>query len=162
MPSRSNGPQVAKRQGEKVQLDFWQLSRDPIERVVALIAERTLGAKEKLLVVAEDDTRRAAIGRALWEARPEAFLANGEADAPHAERQPILLSPRCEAANAARYVVLADGAWRAEAEGFERAFLLFDEAATPAARAVWRQFDGRDDVERNYYAQEDGKWVKKA
>jgi DNA polymerase-3 subunit chi len=145
-----------------VQLDFWQLSRDPAERVVALIAERTRGAGEKLLVVAEDEQRRTAMSRALWEARPEAFLANGEADAPHAERQPILLSPRCEAMNGARYVVLADGAWREGAERFERAFLLFDEAGTPAARATWREFDGRDDVERNYYAQEDGKWVRKA
>jgi DNA polymerase-3 subunit chi len=145
-----------------MQLDFWQLSRDPVERVVVLIAERTRGAGEKLLVVTADEGQRAAVGRALWEARPEAFLANGEADAPHAERQPILLSPRCQADNGAHYVVLADGAWREGAEGFERVFLLFDDAGTPAARAVWRQFDGRDDIERSYYAQEDGKWVKKA
>ena len=145
-----------------MQVDFWRLSRDPVERVVALIAERTRGAGERLLVVVDDEGQRAAIGRALWEAKPEAFLANGEADAPHAERQPILLSRRCEADNGARYVVIADGAWREGAEAFERAFLLFDEGGTPAARAVWRGFDGRDDVERSYFAQEDGKWVKKA
>lgn len=145
-----------------MQLDFWQLSRDPVERVVALIAERTREAGGKLLVVAEDERQRAAISRALWEVKPEAFLANGEADAPHAERQPILLSPRCEPVNGARYVVLADGAWRESAEQFDRAFLLFDEAGTPAARATWREFDGRDDVERSYYAQENGKWVRKA
>jgi DNA polymerase-3 subunit chi len=144
-----------------MQLDFWQLSRDPVERVVALIAERTRGAGEKLLVVTAEDEQRAAISRALWEAK-EAFLANGEAAAPHAKRQPILLSNECEAANGARYAVLADGAWRDQAERFERAFLLFGEAGIEAARATWRQFDGRDDVERNYYAQEGGKWVKKA
>ena len=145
-----------------MQLDFWQLSRDPVERVVALIAERTRVAGEKLLVVAESEAQRAAIGRSLWEAKPEAFLANGDAAAPHAERQPILLSAECQPANGARYAVLADGVWRAEAEQFERAFLLFGDAAVEAARATWRQFDGREDVTRNYYAQEDGKWVKKA
>jgi DNA polymerase-3 subunit chi len=145
-----------------MQVDFWQLSRDPVERVVALIAQRTLGAGEKLLVVAEDGGARATIGKTLWETKPDAFLANGDADDPYAGRQPILLSSRCEADNGARYVVVADGLWREEAEGFERAILLFDEAGTPAARAVWRQFDDRDDVERSYYAQEDGKWVKKA
>jgi len=145
-----------------VQLDFWQLSRDPIERVVALIAERTRGADETLLVVAADEGQRAAISRALWEARPEAFLANGEASAPHAERQPILLSSECDPVNGARYAVLADGLWRSEAEPFERVFLLFGDAGTEAARATWRQFDGREDVTRSYYAQEDGKWVKKA
>jgi DNA polymerase-3 subunit chi len=145
-----------------MQLDFWQLSRDPLERVVAQIAERARGAGEKLLVVAADDAQRSTMSDALWAAKPTAFLANGEAEAPHTARQPILLSRDCAAANGARYLVLADGEWRAEAEAFERVFLLFGEAAVEAARAVWRQFDGREDVERSYYAQEEGKWVKKA
>ena len=113
-------------------------------------------------MVAAQDEQRAAISRALWEAKPEAFLANGEAAAPHAERQPILLSNDCQPVNGARYAVLADGVWREQAEQFERAFLLFGEAGIEGARATWRQFDGREDVERSYYAQEDGKWIKKA
>jgi DNA polymerase-3 subunit chi len=145
-----------------MQLDFWQLSGDPVERVVALIAERTRSAGERLLVVADDEAQRAAMSEALWEAKPAAFLANGEAGGPHAARQPILLSAACEPANGAKYVVLADGVWREGAEAFERAFLLFGEAAVDGARAVWRQFDGREDVERSYYAQEDGKWARKA
>ncbi len=145
-----------------MRLDFWQLSRDPLERVVALIAERTRGEGEKLLVVAQDAERRAAMSGALWEAKPEAFLANGDAGEPHAARQPILLSAGCEAENGARYLVLADGDWRDGAERFERVFLLFGEAGAEAARGVWRKFDGREDVQRGYFAQEDGKWVKKA
>ncbi|HEY7807051.1 MAG TPA: DNA polymerase III subunit chi [Croceibacterium sp.] len=145
-----------------MQLDFWQLSRDPVERVVALIAERTRGGGEKLLVVSEDESQRAAVSRALWEGKPEAFLTNGEADAPHAERQPILLSATSAAVNGARYLVIADGTWREGAETFERVFLLFGDAGTETARGTWRQFDGREDVERSYYAQENGKWVKKA
>jgi DNA polymerase-3 subunit chi len=149
-----------------MQVDFWQLSRDPVERVVALIAERTRGAGERLLVVAGDAEQRQAISRALWETKPEAFLAHGEAGsdagAPHAARQPILLSAECDPVNGARYLVLADGGWREPAEAFERVFLLFGEAATQAARGVWRQFDGREDVQRAYYAQEEGKWIKKA
>ena len=145
-----------------MQVDFWQLSHDPVDRVVALIAERTRAANEKLLVVSASDQQRASVSRTLWEAKPEAFLANGEATAPHADRQPILLSQSCEAVNGARYVVLADGAWRDGVEGFERAFLLFDEAGTAAARATWRRFDGREDVRRSHFAQQEGKWVKKA
>jgi DNA polymerase III subunit chi len=145
-----------------MQLDFWQLSRDPVERVVALIAGRTRASVERLLVVDADPARRKAIARALWEASPEAFLANGDASEPHASRQPILLSGECEAANGARYAVIADGAWRDGAEAFERTFLLFDEAGVPGARVAWRKFDGRDDVTRSYYEQQDGKWVKQA
>ena len=145
-----------------MQLDFWQRSSGPVEGVVALIAERTRGLGERLLVVDGDAERRAATGRALWAAKPEAFLANGEADEPHAARQPILLSGSCDPVNDARYAVFADGQWRDEGEGFERTIVLFDEAGADAARAVWRRFDGRDDVERRYFAQEGGKWVKKA
>ena len=145
-----------------MRLDFWQRSSGSIERVVAMIAERTRGTGERLLVVDADAERRNATSRELWEHKPEAFLANGDAAEPHAERQPILLSGECEPINGARYAVLADGDWREEGAGFERTILLFDEAGADAARAVWRKFDGREDVTRSYYAQEDGKWVKKA
>src|SRR5690606_10400372 len=123
-----------------MQLDFWQLSRDPVERVVALIAERTLRTGEKLLVVDDNAERRKAISRALWEAKPEAFLANGEAGEAHAARQPILLASECDAPNGARFAVLADGQWRDRGESFERTFLLFDEGGADPARAVWRRF----------------------
>jgi DNA polymerase-3 subunit chi len=152
-------------QGEgagRVKLDFWQYSQGPVERIVALIAARVRAGGERLLVVDADDGRRSATSAALWDSNAEAFLANGDADAPHAERQPILLAAACDRRNGAHVAVLADGTWRDEAEGFDRAILLFGEPQVPAARTVWRQFDARDDVARGYFAQEQGKWVKKA
>ena len=145
-----------------MQLDFWQLSSGSIDQVVALIVGRARANGAKLLVIDADPARRQATSRALWEFRAEAFLAHGDAAEPHADRQPILLSDKCEAANGARLAIIADGQWRDEGEGFDRTIMLFDEAGTPAAREVWRKFDGRDEVERRYFAQEDGKWVKKA
>jgi DNA polymerase-3 subunit chi len=145
-----------------VQLDFWQLSSGSVGQVVALIAGRARADGARLLVVDGDAARRSATSRALWEAKPETFLANGDAAEPHAERQPILLSETCDPANGARLAIIADGQWRDEGEGFDRTIMLFEEAGTPAAREVWRRFDGREDVVRSYFAQEDGKWVKKA
>ncbi len=145
-----------------MQLDFWQFSQGPVERIVALIAERALAGDRRLVVVDRDTERRGMIARALWEASPEAFLANGEASEAHAERQPIVLAADCQAPNGARFAVLADGEWREAGERFDRTILLFGEAQVEAARGVWRQFDARDDVTRGYFAQEDGKWVKKA
>jgi len=142
-----------------MKLDFWQVTEDPVEKVVALIARRVLGEGERVLVVAGDPDQRAAIARALWQAGPESFLANGEADAPGAERQPVLLSERLEPANGASHLVLADGVFR-PGEGFARVFLLFTPDAAPAARAAWRAQDGAA-VERAYFAQEGGRWVKK-
>ena len=143
-----------------MKLDFWQVSRDPVEKVVALIARRVLGEGERVLVVAADPQQRAAISRELWHAGAESFLANGEADAPGAADQPILLSDTCTAFNGASHIILADGTFR-PSEGFARAFLLFQPDAAPAARQAWRAHDGRADIERAYYAQEDGRWVKK-
>jgi DNA polymerase-3 subunit chi len=143
-----------------VKLDFWQVTDDPIEKVVALIAKRALGESERVLVVSADPEQRAAIARALWQAGPDSFLANGPADAPGAERQPILLAADPQPLNGASHLILADGMFR-ETSGFARVFLLFPPDNAPAARAAWRAHDGRDDVTRAYFAQEDGRWVKK-
>lgn len=143
-----------------MKLDFWQYTHDPLEKVVALIAKRALGEGERVLVVSADPDQRALIARALWSAGPESFLANGEADAPGADRQPILLSAEPLAANGASHLILADGVYR-EAQGFARVILLFPPGLAPDARAAWSAQDGRDDIIRSYFAQEDGRWVKK-
>lgn len=144
----------------KTKLDFWQVTDDPVEKVVALIAKRAVGEGERVLVVSADPEQRAAMSRALWQAGPESFLANGEADAPGAELQPILLSADIAATNGASHLIIADGSFR-ESSGFARVFLLFPPDAAPAARIAWRAHDGREDVTRAYFAQEDGRWVKK-
>lgn len=143
-----------------MKLDFWQVTDDPVEKVVALIARRVLGEGERVLVVAADAEQRAAIARALWDAGPESFLASGEADGPGSDRQPVLLSAEPAPLNGASHVILADGTYR-ETEGFARVFLLFPPDLAPAARQAWRAVDGREGLERAYFAQEAGRWVKK-
>lgn len=144
-----------------MKLDFWQVTDDPVEKVVALIAKRAVAQGERVMVVAADPDQRAAIARALWQAAPsDSFLASGEADAPGADRQPILLGSEPAHANRASHIILADGTFR-ETEGFARTFLLFPPDLAAAARAAWRAVDGREGLERAYYAQEDGRWVKK-
>ena len=143
-----------------MKLDFWQVTDDPIPKVVALIAKRAVGQGERVLVVAADPKQRAAISRALWEGGPESFLANGEADAPGADRQPILLAAEPQPLNVASHLILADGQYR-DAPGFARVFLLFPPDLAPQARQAWRAQDGREGVERSYFAQEDGRWEKK-
>lgn len=48
-----------------MKVDFWQLSRDPAPRVVALIAARVLAQGERLLVVSDDAEQRQMIANAL-------------------------------------------------------------------------------------------------
>lgn len=140
-------------------VDFYQLSRDPVERVAVMLARKVMQAGLRLLIVSDNPGQRAVIGKELWRGGPEEFLANGEAGAAHADRQPILLSDKLEPVNGASMVLLADGKWREEALNFERALLLFGAAETEAARGLWRELDEADEVTREIHKQdEDGRW----
>ncbi len=139
------------------QIDFYQLSRDPIERVVPMLAAKVLEQGGRLLVAHDDAAQRAALSEALW-AREGAFLANGDADAPHAGQQPILLSAQCKAANGARMAILADGEWREEAAALDRAILLFGPEQTEAARELWSALSGSGHALRIFKQGENGGW----
>jgi DNA polymerase-3 subunit chi len=144
-----------------MRVDFYQLTRDPAEAVVPLIARNTVAAGERLLVVSDDEMQLARIGELLWSRTPESFLAHGQAGEAHAARQPILLADQLTPENAAGFVVLADGNWR-EPDGFKRAFLLFSGATIEAARRVWSDLGRRGEVERHFWKQEGGKWREMA
>ena len=142
-----------------MRIDFYQLSRDPVERVAVMLARKVMGVGERLLIVHGDAEMRATISRELWRAGEEEFLANGEAGEAGAERQPILLGAEVNVANEATMVILADGKWRPEAQEFDRAMLLFGSNDTDAARALWRELDGAEDVMREIHKQdENGRW----
>jgi len=143
-----------------VRVDFYQLSRDPAEAALPLIARASLKAGERLLVVSEDEAQLTRIGEALWTRLPESFLANGRAGGAHDARQPILLSAETEPPNGAKYLALADGVWRDPGGRFERVFLLFDDATVQPARACWRMLGELEGVERRFWKQDGGKWVE--
>jgi DNA polymerase-3 subunit chi len=145
-----------------MRVGFYLLQRDPVERALPQIAAKAMESGQRMLVVSGDAALLDRLDAALWSERADTFLAHGRAGQPHAERQPILLSDVCDAANGARLCALADGEWRDDALGFERVLLFFDDARRGAARQVWRLFDARDDVAREFHEQQDGKWRKVA
>lgn len=142
-------------------VDFYQLTRDPVERVLPTIAARVLGNGDRLLVVAASAMQRRQIDEALWTLQPASFLPHGNAGSPDEQIEPILLSGTLDATppNGASHVALADGEWREEALGFERAFLLFGNDRIDDARAAWRGLAKADDAERHFWRQDDsGRW----
>ena len=143
-----------------MRVDFYLLSDGAVEAALPRIARAARDAGERMLVVTADEAQRDVLDMALWEQLPEEFLAHGSADAPHAERQPLLLSNRCEAANGARYVALVDGLWREEALAFERAFLFFDDRTIASARLCWADLGKREGVERHFWKQQGGRWIE--
>jgi DNA polymerase III subunit chi len=143
-----------------MQVDFYQLTRDPAEKVIPVLAQRVLDGDGRMLVVSGEGDQLDRLSNALWNAKPDSFLAHAKAGDGDDALQPILLSATPDAANGARFVGLADGEWRDEALGFDRIFYLFPPSHTDNARTAWRTLASREDVERRYWKQDGGKWVQ--
>ena len=141
-----------------MQVDFYQLTRDPAEKVLPFIAQRVLDDKGRLLIVSSDSAQLDAISSALWAAKAESFLAHAKVGEGEDACQPILLSDETAAKNGARYLAIADGNWRPVGPDFDRVFYLFPPDQTDNARAAWRDLGAR--VERRYWKQDGGKWMQ--
>jgi DNA polymerase-3 subunit chi len=139
--------------------DFYQLSRDPAEDALALLAEKTLAAGERLLIVSAHEAQLARISEALW-ARKAGFLAHGMAGQDDQERQPILLSHMADPANGARFMAIADGQWRDAPAGVVRTLYLFDDGALKVARDCWRMLGAMEGLTRHFWRQEQGRWIE--
>ena len=144
-----------------MQVDFYQLAGTPAEQVIASLAEKVLDADGRLLIVAEDEGFLTKLDRILWDQDSASFLPHGLAGGADDARQPILLSTSPDAPNQARNMLIADGSWREAALTYDRSFYLFDDSTLEGARLAWKLLAGREGVERRYWAQESGKWVKK-
>ena len=142
-----------------MRVDFYQLSQTPVEGTLPQLTAKMREAGARVLVVSADEVQLARISDGLWAVKDQ-FLAHAPAGGPHDARQPILLTDTLDPANGATFLALADGQWRDGATVFERVFLLFDGSTIDDARATWRSLDGRDGLERNYWRQEQGRWIK--
>lgn len=144
-----------------MQVDFYHLTRTPVERVLPRIAERVLEESGRLLIVSEDEALAERLDVHLWNYRPESFLPHGRAGTPGEKDQPVLISASCEASNLARNIALADGVWRDDALKFDRSFLLFGEDHIQDAREAWRSLGKIEGLDLRYWKQDEaGKWQR--
>ena len=144
-----------------MRVDFYQLGAAQPDSVIAAIAGKLLDEEQRLLLVAGDESLLARLDRQLWDQGAANFLPHGLAGGQDDTAQPIVLSTGTDAPNLARNLLIADGEWREAALAYDRAFYLFDAATLDAARLAWKLLAGREGVERNYWALEDGRWTKK-
>ncbi|MCJ2185900.1 DNA polymerase III subunit chi [Novosphingobium beihaiensis] len=145
-----------------MRVDFYQLSRDPAEAALPLIARNVMKVGERLLVVSADPKQRQRLCQALWSLGEDTFLANGMAGEGHEDRQPILLSEAPQPLNGANFLAIADGQWREGETPFVRTFFLFDDSTIQHARDTWRMLRGREGVEHYHWKQEGGRWIQAA
>lgn len=145
-----------------MKVDFYHLTRSPLDRVLPRIAQRLHDDGERLLLLSEHADQRRHLDMLLWTYAPDSFLPHAEAGAGDDTLQAVLIAPEPTDASAARNVAIVDGRWRDEALTFDRAFHFFGEDHIAAARAAWKGLADRDGVERRYWRQGDGGWEQAA
>lgn len=145
-----------------MKIDFYHLTRSPLDRVLPRIAQRLHDNGERLLLLSDDSDQRRHLDMLLWTYAPDSFLPHAEAGAGDDACQAVLIASEPTDANAARNVAIVDGRWRDEALAFDRAFHFFGEDHIAAARVAWKGLADRDGIERRYWRQGDGGWEQAA
>ena len=144
---------------------FYHLERTALDQALPELLEKTLARGWRAMVRCAGPDRLDHLDGWLWTYRDESFMPHGTADAPNAERQPVLLTTATDNVNAAQALFLLDGADAPALDGFERCVVLFDgrdEAATEAARALWRQIKAAGHPASYWRQSEVGAWGKQA
>jgi DNA polymerase III subunit chi len=145
---------------------FYHLHRQPLERVLPALLERSLERGWRVVVQASSDERVDALDAHLWTYRDDGFLPHGTSREPEVAAQPVLLTTSDHNPNGATVRFLIDGAAVPDdAASYDRIVLMFDgedEDAVAAARARWSEAKEQGFEVTYWQPDEHGRWVKKA
>ncbi len=144
---------------------FYQLDRQPLDKVLPGLLERTLERGWRAVVQAGGDERLEALDALLWTYADDSFLPHGAARDGFADRQPVFLTVGEDNPNGAAVRFLVDGADSADLGGYARIVYLFDgrdEDARAKARQQWKRAKDQGFAVTYWQQNERGKWEKKA
>ncbi|WP_322888908.1 MULTISPECIES: DNA polymerase III subunit chi [unclassified Yoonia] len=142
---------------------FYELQGAPLEATLPMLLDKARGQGWRVLVRSTDPALLAHLDAALWQGPVESFLPHGMAGGPHDADQPILLGDVPADGFACVMAVGGAAVTADEANRLARACILFDsaESAKAQARVQWKSLTDAG-IAAQYWAQEDGRWVKKA
>lgn len=147
-------------------LMFYQLSAQPLEKALPLLLEKSLQRGWKAVVEVSSEQRKKALDDALWTYSEGSFLPHGTDDEPGAETQPVVITARTTNPNAANIRFLVDGArLMPDLNSYQRVAVMFDgedPLALQAARDDWKQAKASGLVASFWQQNADGRWEKKA
>jgi DNA polymerase-3 subunit chi len=145
---------------------FYHLQRQPIEKVLPALLEKSLARGWRVVVQAASEERVEALDAHLWTYRDDAFLPHGTDREAEAATQPVLLTTRDDNPNRANVRFLIDGAGvPADTGNYERIVLLFDgddPDVVAAARERWTQARTQGLAATYWQADAEGRWQRKA
>ena len=148
------------------ELLFYHLHRQPIEKVLPALLEKSIERGWRVVVQAATDERIDALDAHLWTYRDDGFLPHGTAKESEAALQPVLLTTSDDNPNGAHVRFLIDGAAvPADAASYQRIVLLFDgedDDAVAVARARWSEAKEKGFEVTYWQPDEQGRWKRKA
>jgi DNA polymerase-3 subunit chi len=143
---------------------IYQLQRQPLERVLPALIEKSLERGWRVIVQAASEERVEALDAQLWTFRDDSFLPNGTWREAEASEQPILLTLSGDNPNGAAVRFLIDGvSMPADAESYQRIVLLVegdDAEAVAAARAHWSEGKAKGLDVTYWRPDEEGRWQR--
>jgi DNA polymerase III subunit chi len=145
---------------------FYHLQRQPIEKVLPTLLEKSLERGWRVVVQGNSEERIEALDALLWTYRDDGFLPHGTWREPEAAAQPVLLTMTDSNPNGASVRFLIDGApVPSDAAAYARIVVLFDgedEDALKAARQRWSEARTQGFGATYWQLDEGGHWAKKA
>ena len=143
---------------------FYHLQRQPLERVLPTLIEKSLERGWRVVVQAASDERVEALDAHLWTFRDDSFLPHGTWREAEAAEQPVLLTVSDENPNGAAVRFLVDGApVPADADAYARIVLIIDGEdpdAVAVARERWSEGKARGFDVTYWQADEHGRWQR--
>jgi DNA polymerase III subunit chi len=143
---------------------FYQLRRQPLERVLPTLIEKSLARGWRVVVQAASEERVEALDAQLWTFRDDSFLPHGTWREAEAHEQPILLTLDGDNPNGAAVRFLVDGApMPADVDAYQRVVLLVDGEdadAAAAAREHWGRGKARGFDVVYWQPDEEGRWQR--
>ena len=141
---------------------FYQLHRQPLERVLPALLGKSLERGWRVVVQASSEERVEALDAQLWIFRDDSFLPHGTWREADAREQPILLTIHTDNPNGAAVRFLVDGAaMPPDASSYRRIVLIFDgndADALALARERWKEARSNGLQATYWQADEDGRW----
>jgi len=145
---------------------FYHLHRQPLERVLPTLLEKSLERGWRVVVQSSSEERVEALDAHLWTFSDDSFLPHGIWRDAEAREQPVLLTVNDDNPNGATVRFLIDGAGiPSDAAAYVRIVLLFDgddADAVDAARARWSEAKSQSFDVTYWQPDEQGRWQRKA
>ena len=145
---------------------FYHLHRQPLERVLPTLLEKSLERGWRVVVQSSSEERVEALDAHLWTFTEDSFLPHGTWREAEAREQPVLLTVNDDNPNGATVRFLIDGAGiPADAAAYARIVLLFDgndADAVDAARTRWSEAKAQGFDVTYWQPDEQGRWQRKA